>query len=79
MNSEIKKIQIAPYPDEITLSGNEIRTDFAGGITYKADGLEKYDQDFLKEAFSTAIAVSGRRWYLEKVLNDYLHLKGTIS
>jgi len=73
------KIQIAPYPEEITVSENEMTTTFAGGITYKAEGLSRYNEDFLKETFSMAIAVSGRRWYLEQVLNEHLHLNGTIS
>ena len=79
MSTEVKKIQIAPYPEEITVSGNEMKTAFAGGITYKADGLDKFDENFLKGVFSAAIAISGRRWHLQHILNDKLNLDGVIS
>lgn len=73
------KIQIAPYPEEITVSENEMTTTFAGGITYKAEGLSRYNEDSLKGVFSAAIAICGRRWHLEQILNDKLQLNGTIS
>lgn len=74
-----KSIQIAPYADEISVSGNEMRTDFAGGIVYRAEGLNRYEENSLKECFSMAIALCSKRWQLEELLNRHLQLKGVIE
>lgn len=75
----MKTIKIAPDLDEIIVEANVMRTDFAGGVTYEADGLNKYDERFLKESFQAAIAMAGKRWVLEQVLNAHFHLDGKIS
>ena len=72
-------IQIAPYANEISVSGNTIHTDFAGGITYTAEGLDQYEENSLKSCFSTAIALSSKRWQLERLFNETLKLNGKIS
>lgn len=72
------KIQIAPRADQITITENSIHTNWNGGITYKAEGLSKYKDDYLKETFSTAIFLVSKRWQLEELLNNHLNLKGTI-
>lgn len=74
-----KAIQIAPYSNEITIDGNTMHTDFAGGITYTAEGLDQYEHESLKECFSTAIALCSKRWQLEQVLNETLKLNGKIE
>lgn len=75
----MKTIQIAPRMDEIQVQGNEIRTDFAGGVTYTAEGLRKYRDEYLKDAFRQAIALCSKRWQIEQLLNDFLHLEGKID
>lgn len=75
----MKTIQIAPYLDEIEVGADYIRTDWNGGIRYEAQGLDRYKEEYLKECFSTAIALSGRRWQLEAVLNDHLGLNGVVK
>jgi hypothetical protein len=73
------RIKIAPDLDEIFVEGNVMRTDFASGITYTAEGLDNYKPEYLKEVFQTAIAMAGKRWILEDCLNNFLHLEGKIS
>lgn len=73
------KIKIAPHADEISVSGNEMRTDFAGGIVYRAEGLDRYEENSLKKCFSMAIALCSKRWQLEELLNEHLKLKGVIE
>lgn len=80
MAKEIKSIKIAPDIEEITIEGDVMHTDFAGGITYTAEGMGlMYKDTFLKCAFQEAIALASKRWILEQCLNDYLHLNGKIS
>ena len=74
-----KTIKIAPNVNEVSVVGNEIRTDFAGGIVYKADGIEKYKDEYLVEVFRTAIAITSRMDQLEWILNGYLGLKGMVN
>lgn len=74
-----KTIQIAPYSNEITIDGNTMHTDFAGGITYTAEGLDQYEQESLKECFSAAIAMTSRPWQLERLLNETLELNGKVE
>lgn len=77
--SKVETIKIAPSDDEITISKNEIRTDFAGGIVYRARGLNKYAEDYLKWVFASCIAMHGKRWVIEEMMNKELNLKGTIE
>ena len=73
-----RTIKIAPSDNEITIVGDEMKTDFAGGVTYKAEGLSKYDEAYLKQCFSMGIAMCGKRWVLEEVLNGTLNLNGKV-
>lgn len=75
----MKTIKIAPEMDEIQVSANEVRTDFAGGIVYRAEGLNKYKEEYIKEAFMSAVAIVGKRWHLEQLLNDFLGLQGHVE
>lgn len=72
------KIQIAPRADQITITENSIHTDWNGGITYTAEGLSKYKDEYLKECFSTAICLVSKMWQLEELLNNHLNLQGRI-
>ena len=74
-----KTIKIAPDVNEVSVVGNEIRTDFAGGIVYKAVGLERYNDEYLVEVFRTAIAITSRMDQLEWILNGYLGMKGMVN
>lgn len=71
-------IKIAPNLDEILVEGNTIKTDFAGGITYQAEGLQHYKEDYLKQVFQCAIGFASRRLQLEQSLDNHLHLNGKI-
>ena len=75
----IKTIKIAPSIDEVVLCGDELRTDWNGGIVYRADGLSQYEEESLKRAFCTGIALSSRPWQLERLMNDCLGLKGVVE
>lgn len=75
----IKTIKIAPDLEEIFVEGNLMRTDFAGGITYTADGLQNYKEDYLKSVFQCAIGFAGKRWVLEQALNNHLGLNGKLN
>lgn len=74
----MKTIKIAPDLDEIFVEGNTIKTDFAGGITYQAEGLQHYKEDYLKQVFQCAIGFASRRLQLEQALDNCLHLNGKI-
>lgn len=74
-----RTIKIAPGNDEMIVEGNTISTTFAGGIKYKAEGLQNYNEDFIKGAFATAIALACKRWQLEEMLNNALHLDGCVE
>lgn len=74
-----RTIQIAPYDDEITISGNTVSTEFAGGIKYIAEGLDRFKEEVVKRAFSTAIAIASKRWHLEEMLNEYFKLDGKVE
>lgn len=75
----VKTIQIAPYSHEIEVGANYVKTEWNGGIRYEAEGLDMYKEDYLKRCFSTAIAMSDRRWQLERILNECLGLKGVVK
>lgn len=72
-------IRIAPTAEEITITDDYIFADFAGGIKYTAEGLDKYKHDYLKACFSTAIALCSKRWQIEDILNGHLKLNGKIE
>ena len=74
----MKTIKIAPNLDEIFVEGNTIKTDFAGGIAYQAEGLQHYKEDYLKQVFQCAIGFASTRWQLEQALDNFLHLNGKI-
>lgn len=74
-----KTIKIAPNLDEIKVGANYVQTEWNGGIRYEAEGLNIYKEDYLKQCFSTAIAMTGKRWVLESVLNDLLGLEGVVK
>ena len=65
--------------EEIVVTDNSISTTFQGGITYTADGLNKYKENYLKQCFATAIAFASKRWQLEEMLNNHLNLNGKIE
>ena len=75
----MKTIKIAPNSDEVEVTENSISTKFAGGITYTADGLCNFKEDYLKEVFSSAIAMSSKIWQIGFLLDKTLNLKGNIS
>lgn len=74
-----QKIRIAPAMAEIRVGANTISTDFAGGITYTAEGIDKYKEDYLKECFAWGVALCSKRWQLEDLLNAHFNLNGRIS
>lgn len=73
------KIQIAPDLDEITVSGNSVQTTFNGGLTYSADGLQNYKEDYIKNCFRAAILFSSKPHQVKHLMNEHLHLEGKIS
>ena len=75
----VKTIQIAPYPNEIEVGVNYVKTEWNGGIRYEAEGLDQYEEESLKQCFSTAIAMSSKPWQLERMLNECLGLKGVVK
>ena len=75
----MKTIKIAPDVNECTVSGNEVRTDFAGGVVYRAEGLCNYKPEYVIECFRTAIAMCGKRWVMQDLLNTHLHLDGVVE
>ena len=76
--SNVQTIKIAPSDEEIIIEGNEIRTDFAGGIVYRAKGLSKYKDEYLKWMFASAIAMLSYKDQVGEALNRELHLNGKI-
>lgn len=74
----MKTIQIAPYAHEIEVGANYVKTEWNGGICYEADGLDQYKEAGLKECFSTAIALSSKKWQLERIMNECLNLNGRV-
>jgi len=77
----METIKIAPSLNEIIVTKNGFKTDFAGGITYDADFskiIKKYDETWLKQQFSAAVAFSSKRWHLENLLNDFFKVEGKI-
>lgn len=75
----MKTIQIAPYSHEIEVGANYVKTEWNGGIRYEAEGLDQYEEESLKQCFSTAIAMSSKPWQLERMLNECLGLNGRVA
>ena len=75
----MKTIKIAPNLDEIEVGANYVSTEWNGGIRYEAEGLDQYEEESLKQCFSTAIAMSSKPWQLERMLNECLGLKGVVK
>ena len=75
----MKTIQIAPNAEQIVVTETAIHTNWNGGITYTAEGLDRYKADYLRECFSTAIALCPKRWQVEDILNRHLGLAGKIE
>lgn len=76
---EVRKIQIAPYKEDVRVEDNRITTDFSGGITYEADNLTViYKDAYLIEVFITAIAMTSRKYQLQSLMNETLHLSGRV-
>lgn len=74
----MKTIQIAPYSHEVEVGANYVKTEWNGGIRYEAEGLDRYKEDYLKQCFSTAIALSSKKWQLERIMNECLNLNGRV-
>jgi len=72
-------IQIAPTAEQIVVTDTAIHTNWNGGITYTAEGLNRYTADYLKESFAMAIALCSKRWQVQDLLNAHLHLNGIIE
>lgn len=76
------KMQMAPELDEVEVTDDSIHTEWNGGITYKAklsDIRKKYGDKYLKESFSTAIALCSKLWQVEQVLNRHFRKQGHIE
>lgn len=77
-----KDIKIAPYLDEVEVADDAIHINWNGGITYKArlaDIRKKHGDEYLKESFSTAIALCSKLWQVEQVLNRHFRKRGHIE
>ncbi len=75
-------IKIAPDLNEIQVSDTEIHTEWNNGITYKAslaDIRKKHGDEYLKQSFSTAIALCSKAWQVEQVLNRHFRKRGHIE
>ncbi len=75
-------IKIAPDLNEIQVSDTEIHTEWNNGITYKAslaDIRKKHGDEYLKQSFSTAIALCSKSWQVEQVLNRHFRKRGHIE
>ena len=75
-------IKIAPDLNEVEVADDSIHTDWNGGITYKAslaDIRKMHGDEYLKQSFSTAIALCSKSWQVEQVLNRHFHKRGHIS
>ena len=78
----MKTIKIAPDKNEITITDSSMSTKWNGGVTYEAnlkETREKHGDEWLKATFQQAIGFSSKPWQLERVLNDFLHLKGKVK
>lgn len=76
------KVQMAPESNEVEVTNDSIHTDWNGGITYKArlaDIRKKYGDEYLKQSFSTAIALCSKLWQVEQVLNRHFRKRGHIE
>lgn len=77
-----KDIKIAPDMNEVEVADDSIHTDWNGGITYKAklaDIRKKHGDEYLKQSFSTAIALCSKPWQVEQVLNRHFRKQGHIE
>ena len=77
-----KYIKIVPDLNEVEVADDSIHTDWNGGITYKAslsDIRKKHGDKYLKESFSTAIALCSKAWQVEQVLNRHFRKRGHIE
>lgn len=77
-----KDIKIAPDLNEVEVADDSIHTDWNGGITYKAslaDIRKKYGDEYLKQSFSTAIALCSKAWQVEQALNRHFRKRGHIE
>ena len=77
-----KDIKIAPDLNEVEVADDSIHTDWNGGITYKAklaDIRKKHGDEYLKQSFSTAIALCSEPWQVEQVLNRHFLKQGHIE
>ena len=77
-----KDIKIAPDLNEVEVADDSIHTDWNGGITYKAslaDIRKKHGDEYLKQSFSTAIALCSKIWQVEQVLNSHFRKCGHIE
>ena len=77
-----KDIKIAPDLNEVEVADDSIHTDWNGGITYKAslaDIRKKHGDEYLKQSFSTAIALCSKAWQVEHVLNRHFRKQGHIE
>ena len=77
-----KDIKIAPDLNEVEVADDSIHTDWNGGITYKAslaDIRKKHGDEYLKQSFSTAIALCSKLWQVEQVLNRHFCKRGHIE
>lgn len=75
-------MQMAPELDEVEVTDDSIHTEWNGGITYKAklsDIRKKLGDKYLKESFSTAIALCSKLWQVEQVLNRHFRKQGHIE
>lgn len=72
-------ISIAPKNEEIKVGRDFIFTSWNGGLRYQASGLgDIFQEDYLKQCFSAAIAMSSKRWQVEYLLNKTLGVEGKI-
>ena len=77
-----KDIKIAPDLNEVEVADDSIHTDWNGGITYKAklaDIRKKHGDEYLKQSFSTTIALCSKAWQVEQVLNRHFRKQGHIE
>ena len=74
----MKEVKIAPTLNEIEVGVDYVETKWNNGIRYEAKGLNRYKDEYLKECFSMAIAMCGKRWVLEELLNNVFRLDGKV-
>lgn len=75
-------IKIAPDLDEVFVSDTSIWTKWNGGVEYCAAlrPLRILHGDlYLMENFRTAIALCSKPWQVERLLNDFFHVNGSIQ